>query len=303
MTKTVLITGASGKIGTHAARAFGHAGWTIKRFQRGTNMTRAAQDVDVIVNGMNPANYHNWAQVIPEITEAHIEAAKVNDATVLIPGNVYNFGNTPGVFDENTPQCACSRKGDIRIDMEARYAESGVRTLILRAGNFIDPDANSDVMSTLHLSRINSGKILSPGATNVRQAWCFLPDWAEAAVQLCDRRTNLAVFEDIPFKGHTFSVDMLSQYVTAITGKSVRVSSFPWWVMRLASPFWGLAREMQEMRYLWNLDHALSDAKLARLLPDFEPTPIEDVIRSALGAKGIKKSATAVTTFSDRLTS
>ncbi|MEO9821948.1 MAG: hypothetical protein ABJF79_16425, partial [Paracoccaceae bacterium] len=69
------------------------------------------------------------------------------------------------------------------------------------------------------------------------------------------------------------------------------------------SPFWGLAREMQEMRYLWNLDHALSDAKLARLLPDFEPTPIEDVIRSALGAKGIKKPATVITTFSDRLTS
>ena len=72
MTKTVLITGASGKIGTHTARAFERAGWTIKRFQRGTNMAQAAQDADVIVNGMNPANYYNWAQTIPEITKAHI---------------------------------------------------------------------------------------------------------------------------------------------------------------------------------------------------------------------------------------
>ena len=288
MTKTVLITGASGKIGTHTARAFERAGWTIKRFQRGTNMAQAAQDADVIVNGMNPANYYNWAQLIPEITEAHIAAAKINDATVVIPGNVYNFGNTPGVFDENSPQRACSRKGNIRIEMEARYAESGVRTLILRAGNFIDPDANEDVMSLLHLSRMQSNKILTPGATNVRQAWCFLPDWAEAAVQLCDRRNDLATFEDVPFKGHTFSVDTLSQHVTAITGQTIRVSSFPWWFMRLASPFWGLAREMREMRYLWSLDHSLSDTKLTRLLPDFEPTPIEDVIRSALVAKGIK---------------
>ena len=288
MTKTVLITGASGKIGTHAARAFDRAGWIVKRFKRGTSMVQAAQDADVIVNGMNPANYYNWAQLIPEITEAHIAAAKINDATVVIPGNVYNFGNTPGVFDENTPQRACSRKGNIRIEMEARYAESGVRTLVLRAGNFIDPDANEDVMSLLHLSRMQSNKILTPGATNVRQAWCFLPDWAEAAVQLCDRRNDLATFEDVPFKGHTFSVDTLSQHVTAITGQAVRVSSFPWWFMRLASPFWGLAREMQEMRYLWSLDHSLSGTKLNRLLPDFEPTPIEDVIRSALVAKGIK---------------
>ena len=61
--------------------------------------------------------------------------------------------------------------------------------------------------------------------------------------------------------------------------------------MRLATPFWGLAREMQEMRYLWSLDHSLSNAKLARLLPDFKSTPIEDVIRAALVAKGIKSQA------------
>ena len=288
MTKTVLITGASGKIGTHTARAFSRAGWKIIRYERGTDMTCAARSVDVIVNGMNPANYRNWPKLIPEITQAHVAAAKVNDATVVIPGNVYNFGNTTGVMDENTPQKTNTRKGRIRIEMESQYANSGVRTLILRAGNFIDPDGNSDVMSALHLAKIKSGKILSPGDNDVRQAWCFLPDWAEAAVQLCERRSDFGVFEDVPFAGHTFSVDQLSQYVAAATGKPVSVSAFPWWFLRLASPFWGLAYEMQEMRYLWNLDHYLSGDKLARLIPEFKPTPLKIVIRAALAAHGIE---------------
>ncbi len=36
---TVLILGGSGKIGQHASRAFAAAGWTVRRWTRGTDMT------------------------------------------------------------------------------------------------------------------------------------------------------------------------------------------------------------------------------------------------------------------------
>ena len=69
MTQTVLILGASGKIGTHAARAFARKGWEVRRFNRETDdMTEVAQGCDVIVNGLNPPNYHDWAGLIPLIT-------------------------------------------------------------------------------------------------------------------------------------------------------------------------------------------------------------------------------------------
>ena len=55
MTKTVLILGASGKIGRHSAAAFQKAGWTVRAYDRKTeSMTRAAMGADVIVNGLNP---------------------------------------------------------------------------------------------------------------------------------------------------------------------------------------------------------------------------------------------------------
>ena len=34
MTQTVLILGGTGKIGTHAARAFGAAGWEVRHYDR-----------------------------------------------------------------------------------------------------------------------------------------------------------------------------------------------------------------------------------------------------------------------------
>lgn len=67
-------------------------------------------------------------------------------------------------------------------------------------------------------------------------------------------------------------------------GRPVRLSAFPWWVMRLLSPFWELARELAEMRYLWNISHTLSGTKLARLLPDFRATDLRTVMLAGLPA-------------------
>lgn len=293
MTKTVLITGASGKIGRHAARAFEAAGWTVRKFKRGTDMIAAAQGADVIVNGMNPPAYHNWAEIIPQITEQHIAAAQVSGATVIIPGNVYNFGNQIGAaWDENTPHAPTSRKGQIRKEMEQRYAQSGVQTIILRAGNFIDPDGHDDVMDIMVLRGMQRGRIGRAGPAHTTQEWCYLPDWARAAVALADKRDQLAAFEDVPFGNHALNAEELRQTMTRLTGRSYRFSTFPWWAMRLLSPFWELARELSEMRYLSETDHRLSDDKLMRLLPGFKKTPLSKVLASKLpDAEGITADA------------
>ena len=76
MTETVLILGASGKIGRASAKAFGEAGWKVRSYQRGTDMTQAALGADVIVNGLNPPAYHDWKTIIPQITTQVIAAAK-----------------------------------------------------------------------------------------------------------------------------------------------------------------------------------------------------------------------------------
>ncbi len=287
MQKSVLITGASGKVGRRAAEAFARAGWEVRRFRRGTDMVAEAQGAAVIVNGMNPPNYQNWAEHIPRITQAHIAAAQATGARVVIPGNVYTFGDQPGVLDEQTPQRAQTRKGRILVAMEAAYKEAGVKTLILRAGNFIDPSQGDDVLGALHLSQARRGVILAPGDPSAQQAWCYVPDWARAVVSLCEAEERLARFADIPFEGHTASVSDIAQAASMLVGRRFRIKPFPWWLMTLASPVWGMAYEMREMRYLWDMDHRLSHAEFERVLPGFQVTPMREVLRESLDAKGV----------------
>ncbi len=283
MTKSVLILGASGKIGAHSAAAFRDAGWQVRLYDRKAgNMTAAAEGADVIVNGLNPPAYHDWAKLIPEITAHVIAAAKASGATVFIPGNVYNFGATPGVWSENTPQAATTCKGRIRIEMEQAYRASGVRAVILRAGNFIDPDRNGDVMSLIYLRAIAKGKITAAGRSDVLQAYCYLPDWARAVVAFAEMRDQLQTFEDIPFAGHSFTVQDLQRELQHTLKRKLKVVGFPWLVMTLAAPFWELARELNEMRYLWNTPHQLDGTKLARLLPGFQPTDMHTVMTAGL---------------------
>lgn len=277
MTQTVLILGGKGKIGAHAASAFWNAGWQVRMYERGTDMAQAAIGADVIVNGLNPSNYHNWDELIPQITAQVIAAAKASGATVIIPGNVYNFGGLGGEWSEHTPQRPPTCKGKIRVQMERDYAASGVRTIVLRAGNFIDPGHNRDIMSLFLMTDIAKDKLTAPGAKDVVTTYCYLPDWARAAVALAEKRANLAQFEDLPFPGHAFSIEELRQTLQAALGHSIRLSAFPWWFMSIASPFWELARELTEMRYLWNISHRLSGSKLARILPDFRPTDLQAV--------------------------
>lgn len=293
MAKTVLLLGASGKICRHSARAFTKAGWTLKKFNRKTDdIIQAAQDCDVIINGMNPANYDNWAENIPRITRDVIAAAKASGAMVVIPGNVYVFGNTPGLWSETTPHRPNTVKGRIRAEMEQAYrtaAKDGVQTLILRAGDFIDTTPTDTVMNMIVMKDVKNGKLTRLGPVNTVRAHCYLPDWARAVVELVEMRDQLAMFEDVPMPGEAFSTDDLQQALESAAGRSLKITAFPWWFMTLASPFWPLAKEFREMRYLFETDHQLCGKKLARLLPDFQPTDRSIVLTAELPV-GLRKS-------------
>ncbi|KJZ21066.1 epimerase [Loktanella sp. S4079] len=285
MTKTVLILGGRGKIGSHATTAFARAGWTVRQFNRhADNMSHAAEGADVIVNGLNPPMYHNWKTLIPEITNQVIAAARSSGATVIVPGSIYNFGNQPGVFDENTEQKPHTRKGKIRVAMEKSYAESGVQVILLRAGNFIDPDGNGDFMSVGSLRNIRKGQFIHVGDPAAIQAYCYMPDWARAAVMLAERRHTLGQFNDIPFPGHAFTGATLKKQVEQHLGYALRAKRFPWGVMRLLSLVWELGREMSEMRYLYSMPHTISGTKFNQLLPDFQPTDLKTVLLAGVPA-------------------
>ncbi len=283
MTNTVLILGASGRFGCNAATEFKRAGWTVRTFDRAQDTLRqAVRGVQVIVNAWNP-DYPDWATQVPQLHAQVIEAARSVDATVIVPGNVYVYGpdNQP-VWKVTTPHLAQNPLGRIRIDMERAYRDSGVRTIVLRAGDFIDTTASGNWFDMIMAKRLNKGVFRYPGKADIAHAWAYLPDLARAAVQLAEKRDQLNRYEEVNFAGYTMSGEAMAEALSQICGRPVRLRAMSWLPLRLLSPFWKTAGCLQEMRYLWNTPHELGGERFDDLLPGFVTTPPHEALRRAV---------------------
>lgn len=284
MTDTALILGASGRFGRHASDALAGAGWEIRRFDRARDdLAASARGAELIVFAANPP-YPDWAREMPALTEAVISAAREAGATILFPGNVYVFGrDAPATLGADTPRRATNPLGRIRIDVERRLKESGVPVILIRAGDFIDTRPSGNWFDRVLTAKLDKGRLSYPGRTDVPHAWAYLPDLARAAAMLADRRDTLARVEEVPFPGYTLTGAELAAALGRVTGQKVRPARMAWWPLQLARPFWRMAAPLLEMRYLWDMPHALDGARLAALLPEFAATPLDEALSAAVG--------------------
>lgn len=279
-----LILGPTGKFGRNAATAFAAGGWQVRRFDRKADrLDDAATGADVIVMGWHPPSYETWEAELLPLHARVIAAARRSGATVIVPGNVYNFGpDAPAVLTEDTPHRATQRLGRLRIAMEQLYRDAGVRTILLRAGDFLDTEASGNWFDRFIAKNASRGSIAYMGDPDVPHAWAYLPDLARAAVMLAERRDSLDPFEEVPFAGYTLTGRELGEAIGAALHREVAVKRFGWWQFRLLRPVMPVLRGVFEMRYLWDMPHRLDGTKLARLCPEFTPTPVTTALRAAL---------------------
>src|SRR5262249_22797680 len=119
----VLVLGAAGRLGHTAAEAFRDAGWTVVSLVRPGSGARApidtevvevhaldhaavgaaARGADIVLHALNPS-YTDWSRLALPLAYSAITAAETARATLLFPGNLYNYGSPlPPVIDEKTP--------------------------------------------------------------------------------------------------------------------------------------------------------------------------------------------------------
>jgi len=305
--RTALVIGANGGIGRETCVALRRHGWQVRALVRtppeagkdgidwragdamkAEDVLHASAGVDVIVHAVNPPGYRGWERLVLPMLDNTLAAAKANHARVVLPGTIYNYGaDAFPVLSEASPQHPCTRKGEIRAEMERRLlhaSASGVRTLVLRCGDFFGPRAGNNWFAQ---GLVQAGKpvrrIQYPGRYDLGHAWAYLPDVGEVLARLLDREHELADVDSFHFGGHWLDGHAMLDAIRRVTGDStIRAGTFPWWLARLASPFNETLRELCKMRYLWRAPIRLDDRKLRAFLGDDLYTPLDDAVRAAL---------------------
>jgi nucleoside-diphosphate-sugar epimerase len=310
--KIALVLGATGGIGGTVARLLAARGWQVRALHRAPDslvarhgfdwragdamvagdVAAAADGVSLIVHAVNPPGYRNWNKLVLPMLDNTIAAARVNGATVVLPGTVYNYG--PDAFPdvaEDAPQHSRTRKGAIRVEMERRlrsFAQTGEgRVLIVRAGDFFGPAAANTWFSQIVPPGKRPTAITYPGRRGVGHQWAYLPDVAETMVRLIEQG-GLAPFATFHMEGvwdaeGTQIVDAIRR---ALGDPAVPVKQMPWSMMRLASPFVPMLREVMEMKYLWDRPVRLRNDLLRATLGAEPRTALNEAVQATLGFLG-----------------
>lgn len=304
--QTVVILGAAGRVGDAAARAFVAAGWRVKGLARNAkaaalapgveavqadasdrmSLIEACRGADVIVNALNP-HYTEWSEKVMPMAENVIAAAEAAGATHMLPGNVYNFGYGIAVATrEDAPEIASTEKAEIRIAMEALFRrkaeESGVRTIVLRAGDFYGGTRPGSWLDLIVLARLRKDIFTWGGPLDIPHAFAYLPDLGNAFVALAEKRREFGTFERFHFAGHTLSGNQLKSAAEAAVGRRMTAKTVPWFALRAAGIFSPMMREVVKMSYLWRTPHSLDGKKLERAVGRLPVTDPVDAIRQAI---------------------
>ncbi|KZD23962.1 NAD(P)H-binding protein [Tardiphaga robiniae] len=312
--KSALVLGATGGVGGAIASALVEHGWSVCGLARdvpaakrgwpndrvaivwvagdamnGADVIHAAAGTSVIVHAVNPPGYRHWDRLVLPMIDNSIAAARAaGGARIVLPGTVYNFNPaTTPVVGEDSEQMPQSRKGRVRVEMEARLdaaARSGVPSLIVRAGDFFGADARSSWFTQVmappgkQLRRIVN-PVTAPG---VGHSWAYLPDLAEAIARLIGMKEKLRPFERLQFEG-VWDADgtALPAAIRRITQRpDIPVTRFSWRAMRLLAPFGGLPREIAEIAPYWRYPMRFDNRRLVALLGEEPHTPIDDALKA-----------------------
>lgn len=322
--RTALILGATGGIGGALARRLHQGGWHIKALHRDAaarqaragqyqwlqgdamqadDVLRAAAGAALVVHAVNPPGYRNWRQLVLPMLDHTIAAAGRSGARIVLPGTVYNYG--PDAFPDigvGAPQRPLTRKGALRAEMERRLeqaAADGVRSLIVRAGDYFGPGAANNWFSQ---ALVRPGRpvttVNNPGRAGVGHQWAYLPDVAETMYRLVEMDHRLDDFARFHMDGHWDADGMrmataVARVAAAAGGREVRVKPLAWWLLAALAPFVSTLREMREMRYLWQHPLRLDNRALLAVLGSEPHTPLDEAVRATLAGLGCLEGGVA----------
>lgn len=242
-----------------------------------------------IFHGINYP-YNEWFGNMDTVTWKVIDAAASGangKATIVFPGNVYNFGNTRELIREDSRPNPNTRKGRLRVDLEAMLEQAAgagkCRVLNVRLPDFWGPNVLNAGVRPIFENAL-TGKALPWLLTvDIPHQSVYTTDAAEIIVRLMLQPGTSRAYTVWNYGGTTHaSMRAWFEQISTLTGHPPKVQVHGRFVLSALGLFMPVMREVKEMLYLYENTILLDDRSVRTQFPDFRETPMKQALADTL---------------------
>ena len=243
-----------------------------------------SNDKNFIFHGINYP-YNKWFGNMNTITENIIEAASHNQAMIIFPGNVYNYGNI-SLIEEDSPQNPRTRKGALRVALEKMLKDAAevrkCKVLNVCLPDFWGPNVLNEGIKPIFMNALSGKALPYMLRTDIPHQMVFTKDAAEIMVRLMQRGL-IKPYESYNYGGyvHPTMKGFLNE-ISRLANTPEKIQVYPKWLFSVLGIFMPMMREVKEMLYLFENSVILDDSKVRKLFPDFNGTDLEEAILETL---------------------
>ncbi len=237
-----------------------------------------------IFHGINYP-YNQWFGNMDSATQKVIEAASLNKAMIIFPGNVYNYGNL-SLIKEDSPQNPCTRKGALRVELEKMLSDAALsgkcQVLNVCLPDFWGPNVLNEGVKPIFENALKGKSLPYIVTVDIPHQMVFTKDAAEIMVRLMQKGVEKP-YEKYNYGGqiHPTIRGFLNQ-ISRTANAPEKITVHPKWLFSVLGLFMPMMKEVKEMLYLFEGTVILDDTKVRKLFPDFKETPLNEAITETL---------------------
>ncbi|MEQ2526831.1 SDR family NAD(P)-dependent oxidoreductase [Bacillaceae bacterium CLA-AA-H227] len=303
--KKALVLGASGGMGYSIVKELSNRGIEVTAFARtkskldelfrdDANVTifqgdifqiqdlkSAANNVDVIFQAAN-IPYPEWEEKLETFMGNVLVAAKESKASLAMVDNIYAYGRSGGrKVREDFPKNPHTKKGQIRLNVEALVKNSGVKALIAHFPDFYGPNAENSILHFTLQGVVKNKRAMFVGNQKIKREFIFTPDGAKAIVNLALNEDAYGQNWNIPGSG-VISGKELVKLIRDIDNYEKGVTTITKGMIRFLGIFDPFMREVVEMFYLNEEPVVLDGTKYEQFIGELPNTAYRDGLKQTI---------------------
>jgi nucleoside-diphosphate-sugar epimerase len=247
-------------------------------------LKKISADKKYIFHGINYP-YDKWFGNMDTASMKIIETASLNNALIIFPGNIYNYGNLP-MIKEDSPQNPCTRKGALRVELEKMLynaANDGkCKVLNVRLPDFWGSNVLNEGIKPIFMNALSGKAVPTMIRTDIPHQMVFTKDAAEIMVRLMQKGMEKQ-YEIYNYGGYIHpTIKSFLNQISRLANAPEKITVYPKWLFSVLGIFSPVMREVKEMLYLFEGTVILDDSKVRKLFPDFKETSMDEAIRDTL---------------------